>query len=43
MKCWCGTTDDYTRYGTGTCNFSCSGDNEQTCGGRESANVWTVD
>ncbi|CAM9964709.1 unnamed protein product, partial [Ectocarpus fasciculatus] len=42
-KCFCGTTDEYDLYGPGECDFPCSGDSEQTCGGDSSSNIWTVD
>eukprot|EP00752_Nemacystus_decipiens_P017703 g15872.t1 len=43
QQCWCGTTDDYDKYGTSTCNINCSGDPSQTCGGVNSSNVYRID
>lgn len=33
-KCWCGEAGiDYSRHGTATCDFPCSGDPSTMCGG----------
>lgn len=36
QKCWCGSADDEKdvfRHGSGTCDYSCSGDKDLNCGG----------
>jgi len=40
-ECWCGAGDSaYDTYGPGTCDYPCSGDDSQTCGGDYSMNVY---
>ncbi|CAM9907593.1 unnamed protein product, partial [Ectocarpus fasciculatus] len=40
--CWCGSADaNYALHGESTeCNYSCSGDADQICGGFDAANVY---
>lgn len=36
LECWCGSAnddEDVFRHGSATCEFPCSGDDEETCGG----------
>ncbi|CAN0470517.1 unnamed protein product, partial [Hapterophycus canaliculatus] len=42
-RCWCGTTDEYDRYGTDTCSFPCTGNTAEMCGDRAAASLWRVD
>lgn len=35
-ECWCGSAsedEDVFRHGSATCEYPCSGDDEETCGG----------
>ncbi|CAN0179533.1 unnamed protein product [Ascophyllum nodosum] len=42
-QCWCGTTDDYDKYGGSTrCNMRCTGDSSTYCGGESDSMVYRV-
>ncbi len=40
-ECWCGAEDSaYDTYGPGTCDYPCSGDDSQICGGYYAMSVY---
>ncbi len=41
IKCWCGSEEDYNKYGEGLCDYPCPGDAQQTCGGYYAMSVYT--
>ncbi|CAN0035905.1 unnamed protein product, partial [Ectocarpus sp. 12 AP-2014] len=41
-ECRCGDDVDYTLHGTGTCNFSCTGSDETTCGGEYAFDLYEI-
>lgn len=43
-RCWCGspTEEEYTTFGTETCNMDCTGDSTQTCGGYDAFSLFEV-
>ena len=41
-QCWCGSDSDYDRHGpTTVCDFDCTGDSSETCGGRNAMSVYS--
>lgn len=43
-RCWCGNDGiSYDRYGEGSCDFACSGDTEEICGGYDAFNLYRID
>ncbi|CAN0429880.1 unnamed protein product, partial [Hapterophycus canaliculatus] len=42
-QCWCGDASiDYEFHGEADCDYECSGDATQTCGGFEAVSVYEV-
>lgn len=40
-KCWCGDSDtDYDKHGEGVCNYPCTGDANEICGGKNAISVY---
>eukprot|EP00904_Undaria_pinnatifida_P003872 jgi/Undpi1/13486/HiC_scaffold_8.g03145.m1 len=42
LECWCGASGiEYDRHGAGVCNFDCTGDSSEICGGRNAMSVYS--
>lgn len=41
-RCWCGTPSSYDSYGSGICNFECTGSSESTCGGDYAFSLYII-
>lgn len=47
MQCWCGDSDltsaDYSRHGSGNCNYECAGDADLACGGFDAFSLYNTE
>lgn len=43
FRCWCGeSATEVDVYGAGLCNFDCSGNTDQTCGGDSAFSLYEI-